>query len=113
MKQGCEYVRGLRYKLRMMGISVDQPTYIYADNKSVLINSSNPESCLKKKSNSIAYHFVREGSVRDEWRHAYVKTQDNPLDLMTKCLPPGEKRVKFVTSLLHHIHSIFAKTSGC
>ena len=27
MKQCCEYIRGLRYKLRMMGIPVEGPTY--------------------------------------------------------------------------------------
>ena len=32
MKQCCEYIRGLRYKLRMMGISVDLPTYVFGDN---------------------------------------------------------------------------------
>ena len=102
-------MRELRYKLRMMGIPLDQPTYIYADNKSVLVNSSNPESTLKKKSNSIAFHFVREGTARDEWRQTYINTHENPADLMTKCLAPGEKRVKFVTSLIHHIHSVVAK----
>ena len=89
---------------------MDQSTYIYGHNKSVLINSSNPDTCLKKKINSITYHFFRKGSARDEWRHAYVKTQDNPFDLMTKCLPPGEKRVKFVRSLTHHMCSVCAKT---
>jgi hypothetical protein len=29
---------------------------------------------LKKKSNAIAYHFVREGVARDEWRTAYVNS---------------------------------------
>ena len=28
MKQCCEYIRGLRYKLRMMGIPCEGPTYI-------------------------------------------------------------------------------------
>ena len=27
MKQATEYIRGLRYKLRMMGITVDEPAY--------------------------------------------------------------------------------------
>ena len=58
MKQCCEYVRGLRYKLRMMGITCEGPTYIQADNQYVLVNSSIPDSTLKKKSQSIAYHFV-------------------------------------------------------
>jgi hypothetical protein len=103
MKQCTEYVRGLRYKLRMMGIPCDGPTYIYGDNKSVLFNTTIPESTLKKKSQSIAYHFVREGAARDEWWTAYINTHINPTDLMTKTLPHGIKRTGFVKMLLHHI----------
>ena len=103
MKQCTEYVRGLRYKLRMLGIPCEIPTLIYGDNKSVLINASVPDSQLKKKSNSIAYHFVREGCARDEWRLAYINTHFNPADLLTKTLPAGEKRVGFVRMILHHL----------
>ena len=103
MKQCCEYVRGLRYKLRMMGIPCEGPTYIYGDNQSVLANTTIPDSTLKKKSQSIAYHFVREGSARDEWRTTYVNTHDNEADLLTKQLPSGEKRRSFVRNILHHI----------
>ena len=103
MKQCCEYVRGLRYKLRMMGIACNGPTYIEGDNQSVLVNSSIPDSTLKKKSQSIAYFFVREGSARDEWRIGYIKSCLNEADLLTKQLPHGEKRKSFVRNLLHHI----------
>ena len=103
MKQCCEYLRGLRYKLRMMGIPIDGPSYIYGDNQSVLANTTVPESTLKKKSQSIAYHFVREGAARGEWRTTYIRTDDNESDLLTKVLA-GEKRRKFVSSLLHHIY---------
>ena len=58
MKQCCEYVRGLRYKLRMMGILCDDPTFIYGDIQSVLANTTIPDSTLKRKSQSITYHFV-------------------------------------------------------
>ena len=54
MKQATEYVRGLRYKLRMFGIPVDGPAFIFGDNQSVLCNTSMPESALKKKAQSIA-----------------------------------------------------------
>ena len=104
MKQCCEYLRGLRYKLRMMGIPVEGPAYIEGDNQSVLANTTIPDSTLKKKSQSIAYHFVREGAARDEWRTTYVNTHDNEADLLTKLLPSGEKRRGFVRKLLHHIY---------
>ena len=103
MKQCCEYLRGLRYKLRMLGIPCDGPSLIYGDNQSVLANTTIPDSALKKKSQSIAYHFVREGVARDEWRTTYINTHDNEADLLTKVLPNGEKRRGFVRNLLHHI----------
>ncbi len=103
MKQCTEYIRGLRYKLRMMGIPVEDPAYVYGDNKSVLYNSSLPESTLKKKSNSIAYHYVREGTARDEWRISYVNTHENPSDIMTKAVPGGEKRRYLVRMMMWDI----------
>ena len=87
----------------MMGIPVEGPAYIFGDNQSVLANSTNPDSTLKKKSQSIAYHLVREGVARGEWRTNYVNTNDNEADLLTKQLPSGEKRRGFVKNLLHHI----------
>ena len=103
MKQCCEYLCGLRYKLHMMGIPCDQPSHIYGDNQSVLATTTMPDSTLKKKSQSIAYHFVCKGSAHGEWKMAYVNTHDSEADLLTKLLPNGEKRWKFVRNLLHHI----------
>ena len=103
MKQCTEYIRGLRYKLRMMGIPCTQPAFVFGDNQSVLASTTIPDSTLKKKSQSIAYHFVREGAARDEWRTTYVNTHLNPADLLTKTLPSGEKRTNFVRMILHYI----------
>jgi hypothetical protein len=104
MKQCCEYLRGLRYKPRMMGIPVTGPCYICGDSQSVLANMTEPGSTLKKKSQSIAYHFVHEGVANDEWRTSYVNTHENEADLLTKLLPAGAKRRGFVRNLLHHIY---------
>ena len=57
------------------------------DNQSVLANTTNPDSTLKKKSQSIAYHFIGEDTSRNEWRTTYIKTHDNEADLLTKQLP--------------------------
>ena len=92
MKQYCEYIRGLVYKLQMMGISCAGLAYIEADNQSVISNTIIPDSTLKKKSQIIAYHMVREGVARDEWRTAYVITYNNQADLLTNQLHAGENR---------------------
>ena len=86
-----------------MEITCDGPAYIEADNQSVLANTTIPDSTLKKKSQSIAYHMVREDVARDEWRIAYVNTKDNEADLLTKKLPSGPKRKGFIMNLIHHI----------
>jgi len=103
MKHGIETVRGIRYKLRMMGIEVDNPTYVYGDNMSVVTNSSKPESQLKKKCNSICYHAVRESVAMGESLVSHISTDNNPADLMTKTLV-GVKRRFLVSKLLYDIY---------
>ena len=105
MKHVNEYIKGLCYKIRMMGIPVVGCTYVLGDNQLVLKNTLSPNSKLKKKSNSIAYHHVREGVAHDEWKTTYIKTDEKRADLCTKNLGPGPKRDGFLKSLLHYIVS--------
>ncbi len=49
MKHEIEKLRGLHYKLRMLGIPLTGPSFIYGDNKPQITNSTKPESTLKKK----------------------------------------------------------------
>ena len=72
LKHGMETCRGLRYKLRMMGVPVDAPTYVFGDNQSVITNTTKPESQLKKKSNSICYHFAREAIAETVSRNPHL-----------------------------------------
>ena len=103
LKTAMEANRALRYKLRMMGIPIDGPTYVYCDNMSVVYNTSSPESMLKKKSNSIAYHAVREAVAMGEILIAHIRTDDNIADVMTKVLPGGERRDKLIAGMLWDI----------
>ena len=66
MKLVCGYIRGLRYKHRMVGIPFSDSCFVYGDDNSILYNTKLPESTLKNKSNSIAYHAVREGVANGE-----------------------------------------------
>jgi hypothetical protein len=101
MKVGFEVCRGLRYKLRMMGVPLDEPVYCYGDNMSVIQNTQNPESTLKKKSNSICYHFIRESIAMGEAMTAHIRSEDNPADICTKLIPGGEKRNRIVSNILY------------
>ena len=101
MKVGLETCRGLRYKLRMMGVPLDEPVYCYGDNMSVIQNTQNPESTLKKKSNSICYHFIRESVAMGETMTAHIRSEDNPADICTKIIPGGEKRNRIISNILY------------
>ena len=90
----------------MMGIAVDIPAFIFGDNQPVLSITSLPHSKLKKKSSSIANHFVREGVTKTEWKTTYLNTNLNPSDLLTKSLPEGDKRQRFISFVLHYLYSL-------
>jgi hypothetical protein len=99
LKTGVELIKGLRYKLRMMGVPLDGPTNVRCDNMSVVYNTSRPESTLKKKSNSIAYHFVRENVANETIRVAYESTMSNLADCLTKA-QSGPARQSIVSKIL-------------
>ena len=86
LKNAIELIEGLRYKLRMMGVEVDGPTNIYCDNEAVTKNCSIPESTLKKKHHSIAYHRNREAVAAGTCRIAKEDTATNLADVFTKVM---------------------------
>jgi hypothetical protein len=67
---------------------------------SVVHNCSNPASQLKKKSNSIAYHYVRERAAMDVVSVGYIKTTENLADMFTKS-QPGPVRKKLADQVLY------------
>ena len=86
----------------MFGILVEEPSYMYGDNQSVLAGSTRPEYTLNKKAQSNAFHFIQEGCAADEWRTTYINTSENISDLMTKPIS-DEKQWQLIRMLLRHI----------
>ena len=101
MKQAIDVPRGLRYKLRMMGVLIEGPTHFYGNNMSTIHNTQHPESQLKKKSNSICYHSVREAVAMGELLTGHVKRDESPADILTKLVGGGIKRKNLVQMYLH------------
>jgi hypothetical protein len=91
MKNGMETLCGLRYKLRMLGIPIEGPAYVYGDNMSVIHSTQRPESMLKKK-NSVCYHYCRGSVAMGESITGHVPTKLNPADLCTKVIRGGAQR---------------------
>ena len=49
-----------RYNLRMLGVELEESSFLVGDNMSVVVNTTIPSSILKKKNQSCNYHKVRE-----------------------------------------------------
>ena len=86
MKIGVDMLCGIQYKLRIIGITISGPTYIYGDNMSVVNDTSKPESTLKKKCNAIAYHAIYKSVAMRESLTGHIRSEDNPADLLTKVI---------------------------
>ena len=86
MKQSIDLIEALRYKLRMMGFPMEGPTSLFCDNSAVVINTTTPESTLKRKHTSIAYHRCREAQAAGIVQITKEGTQTNLADMLTKLL---------------------------
>ncbi len=87
MKNAVELIEALRYKLQIFGVPLENSANIFCDNEAAYKNTSVPESTLKKKHHSIAYHRCREAVAAGTVQVAKEGTQTNLSDLFTKLLP--------------------------
>jgi hypothetical protein len=81
-----EIILEVRYMLRTLGVALDGPALMLGDNMSVVLNTTFPSSMLKKKHNAIVYYQVREAIAARIMRFAYIKSEENVGDVLTKCL---------------------------
>ena len=100
LRISVEMIKALKYKLWMFGIDImEDETKIFCDNNSVVINTSNPESTLKKKHHSINFNYVRESVAAGVALIYKVSTGSNLADLFTKLLSK-DKRKDIVQKIL-------------
>jgi hypothetical protein len=72
------------------------------DNMSVVLNTTVPSSVLKKKHYAIAYHRVREAIPARIMRFAYIKSEENVIDVLEK--PLIDKKFHYLMKrLIFHV----------
>ena len=76
----------LRYTLRMLGVPIDGPAWLFGDNKSVVTSSTIPHSTLSKRWNALSYHRVWEAIASKILKFIFIKSEQNPADILTKAL---------------------------
>jgi hypothetical protein len=100
LRTAVELTKGMRYKLRLMGIPLDIPAHFRVDNMLVVYNTQSPESTLKKKSNAISYHYVREAIASHILCIAYEESKSNKADILMK-IQSGIERQWLVSMILY------------
>jgi hypothetical protein len=102
LRNARDLIVGLRYKLRMFGIPINGPAFVYCDNQGVVKNVTIPESVLSKKHNAINYHAVREAVAANILRVTKEDSNTNVADLLTKPLTE-QRRVTLLRSILYNM----------
>ena len=87
-RMAVETILEMRYKLRMLGVPIEETSVLMGDNMSVILNTTLPSSILKKKHNACAYHRIREAIAAQIVDFRHVNSEDNIADILTKPLGP-------------------------
>jgi hypothetical protein len=81
-----ELVVKVHFMLRSLDVALEVPTLMLGDIISLVRNTSVPSSVLMKKHNAITYRPVGEAIATKVMRFAYVKSEENGIDILTKSL---------------------------
>jgi hypothetical protein len=85
-RQAVYQIFDLRYILRMMGLSLDGPSWMFGDNASVLTSSTIPHSTLNKCHNALSYHCLHECIASKMLYLLHCSVKLNLADMLTKPL---------------------------
>jgi hypothetical protein len=76
----------MRYKLRLLGVKLEDQTIMLGDNMSVVLNTTIPSSSLNKKHLACSYHRIREAIAGKFVKFGHVRSEHNFADINTKPL---------------------------
>ena len=81
-----------------MGIPLDGPACMFADNQTVVSSSTIPASVLNKRCNALSYYTVCAAIAACYVKFNHTNRVDTPADILTKYLEPY--KVKKITQPL-------------
>jgi len=81
-----ELVMEMRYKLRMLGVQLEEKSVMVGDNMSVVLNTTIPSSVLIKKHLACSYHRIHEAIAGRIIDFAHIDSVENLADVNTKPL---------------------------
>ena len=85
-RMAVDLIIEMRYKLRMLGVKLEDRSVMVGDNMSVVLNTTIPSSVLKKKHLACSYHRIREAIAGEIVEFGKILSEENLADVNTKPL---------------------------
>ena len=79
-----EQIIDLHTTLCYLGVPVNEKSYMFGDNESMVNSSKNLYSKLTKYHNALSYHCVREAIASGFLKFTYIPGKINPADILSK-----------------------------
>ena len=83
-RTAIEQIAGHRHFLRYLGVPIEECSYLFGDNESVVTSSTIPHSQLRKRHQALSYHFTREAIASGMVRFTHIPSEHNPSDILSK-----------------------------
>jgi hypothetical protein len=88
-KVATKQIIAMCYAIRMMGIPLDGPAWLFGDNQSIITSSTIPHLALGKHHMALAYHCIREAVAAGVMYFCKIDGKQNPADCLTKYVDHG------------------------
>lgn len=79
-----EQIIDLRTTLRYLGVPIEDSSYMFGDNESVVNSATNLYAKLHKRHTALAFHRVREAIASGYIIFAFIPGKINPADILSK-----------------------------
>lgn len=90
--------------IKEFGVDVKLPSKIYSDSKAAIQIAANPVYHERTKLVEIDCHLIREKVMQGLVSTNYIRTNEQPADVLTKCLPRVQHEVlSFKLGIQKHI----------
>ena len=83
-RTAVDQIEDTRQTLRYLGIPINEKSYLFGDNASVVISGTTPQSALRKRHSLLCYHRVREAVASEMMVFSHMPGDSNPADIVSK-----------------------------
>jgi len=98
-----EQVIDLRNSFRYLGVPINDVSYVFGDNETMIDSSTFPHARLHKRHNILSYHYVRSMIAKGFLAMHHIQSGDNVADVVSKHWSHASVYHTLLKPVFHHI----------